>query len=72
MAEKQPKREPLLKLQTADKKLSALAFVKLRAARRTKSRIEMELEAKELKRLELAVSKGEISADELEKSIKTK
>ncbi len=66
MAEKQPKREPLLKLRTSDKKISALALVKVRAAQRTRSRIMMELEAKEMKRLEIEVAQGKISPKELE------
>lgn len=72
MAEKQPKREPLLKLSTAGKKLSSLEFVKQRAARRTKMRITMELEAKEMKRQELALARGEVSADELSEPSKDK
>ncbi len=73
MAEKQPKREPLLKLASAGKKLSSLDFVKKRAARRTEMRIKMELEAKELKREELALARAEESADKLdEPTSKTK
>lgn len=63
MAEK-AKREPLIKLEASDKKLSALDMVKARAASRTRMRIQMELNAKENKRLELAAARGEISVDE--------
>lgn len=71
MAEKQPKREPLLKLASAEKRLSSLDFVKQRAARRTKMRITMELEAKEMKRQELELARG-VSADELSEPSKDK
>lgn len=72
MAEKQSQ-EPMLKLSTAGKKLSSLEFVKQRAARRTKMRIKMELEAKELKRQELEMARAEASADEPSESVsKTK
>ncbi len=63
---KKPKRAPLLELKS-DEKVSQLSLVKARAAVRTRQRIRMELEAKEMKALELKIAKGEASYEDAEK-----
>lgn len=64
--DKKAKREPLLELKS-DAKVSQLALVKARAAMRTRQRITMELEAKEMKALEMKIAKGEASYEDAEK-----
>ena len=65
MAEAKKTKEPLIKVLASDKRVAALDFIKLRADRRTRRRIEMELEAREEAKLEEALQSGEITLDEV-------
>ena len=65
MAEAKKTKEPLIKVLASDKRVAALDFTKLRADRRTRRRIEMELEAREEAKLEEALQSGEITLDEV-------
>lgn len=65
MAEAKKTKEPLIKVLASDKRVAALDFIKLRADRRTRRRIEMELDAREEAKLEEALQSGEITLDEV-------
>lgn len=65
MAEANKTKEPLIKVLASDKRVAALDFIKLRADRRTRRRIEMELDAREEAKLEEALQSGEITLDEV-------
>lgn len=65
MAEAKKTKEPLIKVLASDKRVAALDFIKLRADRRARRRIEMELEAREEAKLEEALQSGEITLDEV-------
>lgn len=66
-SESKPKRKALIEVLRSDEKVDALKLVKARAALRTRTRIERELEAKEMKRLELKMARGEVTPEEAEK-----
>lgn len=65
MAEANKTKEPLIKVLASDKRVAALDFIKLRADRRTRRRIEMELEAREEAKLEEALQSGELTLEEV-------
>ncbi len=65
MAEAKKTKEPLIKVLASDKRVAALDFIKLRADRRTRRRIEMELEAREEAKLEEALQSGELTLEEV-------
>jgi len=65
MAEANKTKEPLIKVLASDKRVAALDFIKLRADRRTRRRIEMELDAREEAKLEEALQSGELTLDEV-------
>lgn len=65
MAEAKKTKEPLIKVLASDKRVAALDFIKLRADRRTRRRIEMELDAREEAKLEEALQSGELTLEEV-------
>jgi hypothetical protein len=65
MAEANKTKEPLIKVLASDKRVAALDFIKLRADRRTRRRIEMELDAREEAKLEEALQSGELTLEEV-------